>query len=195
MPAYPLAPEHPFPTALNVVLQAYESLLGRYSPTDIMLAGDSAGGGLVCAALFAAREIGLAMPSAIACFSPWTDLCGAPDHEIQSRTCAMFFAEHVPLTAEAYLGNHDPSDPLASPLWGDFSGFPATLIQVSRTEMLFSDSTRLFERMSDSGVRVELSIYDDLPHGWQMLAPWLPNAGRALREAAQFLSGPPEAED
>lgn len=185
--AYPLAPEHPFPAALESVMRAYAALAAARGPENIMLAGDSAGGGLVCALMMALRDRGIPLPARAVCFSPWTNLVGADDHERQSTSCAMFHPEHVPLTAAAYLAGHDPLDPLASPIHGNFTGFPPMLLQASRDEMLFSDSVCLSERMRKQGIDVRMSAFAGVPHGWQMLYPWLREARQALLETAEFL--------
>lgn len=187
VPRYPLAPEYPFPAALDAVFVAYRSLLSAYRPENIVLAGDSAGGGLLCSVLMRARDEGLSLPARAVCFSPWVNLARPGDYAENSESCATFYPEHLSLIASAYLQGGSPLHPLASPVLGDLSRFPPMLIQVSNSELLFADARRLHDRLQRAKVESTLSIYSGVPHGWQMMTPWLPEARRALNEAAEFL--------
>ncbi|MDE1895629.1 MAG: alpha/beta hydrolase [Rhodospirillales bacterium] len=186
-PAYRLAPENPFPAAVDDALASYRALLGAYGAERLVVAGDSAGGGLALAALLAAREAGLAMPSALVLFSPWTDLA-ATGASIQANAAreSMLVGGRMQEVADLYLQGADPRTPLASPLYGDLAGLPPTLIQVSEREILLDDSRRVAEKMNAAGGRAELSMWPNLPHAWQISQAFLPEARQALAQAADF---------
>lgn len=187
-PNYRLAPEHPFPAALEDAKEAYHGLRGRgFPPGQIVVGGDSAGGGLTLALLLALREEGTPLPAAAVLFSPWTDLA-ATGGSIRSNSerCAMFHGEDIAVSARHYLGNADARNPLASPLYGDLRGLPAMLIHVGADEVLLDDSTRLAEKAKAAGVSVELKIWPVVPHAWQLAANKIPEARQSLQESAEF---------
>lgn len=187
---YRLAPEHPFPAATDDALAAYRGLLERgIAASDIVLAGDSAGGGLALACALQIRDAGLPRPAAIVLASPWLDLTlsGASiaanaDHEI------VLDAQMLRDSATAYLAGRDPQDPLASPLFADLRGLPPMLIQVADTELLYDDARRLAERVEACGGSAELQVWKGLWHVWQVLAGKVPEADAALRQVATFIA-------
>jgi len=187
-PAYRLAPEHPFPAALDDALAAYRGMLeADWSPRGIVIAGDSAGGGLALATLLAAKNAGLPMPACALLFSPWTDLAGTGASVQSNRERdPMLVAERLREGGEIYLNGADPVNPLASPLYGDLAGLPPLLIQVGDGEILLDDSTRLAQRAREAGVQVDLKIWKEMPHVWQISQNFLPEARVALDEAAGF---------
>jgi monoterpene epsilon-lactone hydrolase len=186
---YRLAPEHPFPAAVDDAVAAYRALLDRGVPSShIAFVGESAGGGLVAAALVALKEAGLPQPSSAAVFSPWTDLA-------VSGASATSKAERDPsLTPQAlrtrardYLGDRDPATPLASPIHADLTGLPPLLIQAGSHEILLDDAVRLAARAAEHDVSVDLQIRPEVPHVFQSFAAILDDAGQALDAAAAFL--------
>jgi acetyl esterase/lipase len=187
-PDYRLAPENPFPAAVEDALAAYKGLLaGGIAPGGLAIGGDSAGGGLAVATLLAAKQAGLPMPNCVILFSPWTDLAGTgPSIVTNAERECMLYAPKINDAAEIYLNGADPKNPLASPLYGDLSGLPPMLIQVGDTEILLDDSTRLAERARAAGVQVDLTIWENLPHVWQVSQHLLPEARQALDQAASF---------
>ena len=187
-PNYRLAPENPFPAAVDDALAVYRGLLADgHSPQRLVIAGDSAGGGLTLSLMLALRAAGTPLPSAAALFSPWTDLAATGESiRTNARRCAMFNGEDIGPSASYYLGNADPRDPLASPFYADLTGLPPLLIHVGADECLRDDSTRVAEKAKAAGVPVELKLWPVVPHAWQLAVQILPEARQSLRETTEF---------
>lgn len=186
---YRLAPEHPFPAGLDDALLAYHWLLQQGIPAkSIILAGDSSGGNLAISMSLLLRDSHMPMPAAIACLSPWVDLTLSGESIVtnaaKDRLLKPEIGEQI---ARSYLQNHDPASPLASPLFADLTNLPPLYIQVSDTEMLLSDATRLAQKASLAGVDVKLQIYSEMMHSWQFMHRFVPEAKQALNDLAEFI--------
>ncbi len=186
---YRLAPEHPFPAALDDALSAYRAMRAAGAPVShIAVAGDSAGGGLALALLVAARDAGDPLPAVAVLFSPWTDLAVTGKSIVDNNAAdSLLFGAWVAEQARHYLGDTAATHPLVSPVYADLSGLPPMLIQVSNSEVLLDDSRRVAEHATRSGVEATLQIWPHLPHGWQMFAPILPEGRAALHDASAFI--------
>jgi len=190
VPEYRLAPEFPYPAALDDAMQSYRHLLHtlRIHPRRIILAGDSAGGGLALSAAMRIRDEGLAQPAAIVAYSPWTDLAvSGQSLDENSDRCAMFAGITIRRAAPLYLGDTEPCDPGPSPLYGDFRGLPPLLMHASSDEVLRDDAVRVAERASAAGVTVEFRLWRRVPHVWQFFPAILPEAAESLRLTVQFV--------
>jgi monoterpene epsilon-lactone hydrolase len=187
---YRLAPEHRFPAAHDDVSDAYEWLISTGVPSSaIALAGDSAGGNLVLALAVRLRDERRPSPACVVAFSPWTDLAGTGASALSNDgRCAMFRRENLADFAAAALGTAAPTTPSASPLYADWRGLPPVLLHVGSTELLLDDACRVHERIRATGGVSRLEIYDDVPHCWQILVPFVPEATASLRDAAAFIT-------
>lgn len=184
---YRLAPEHPYPAAVEDAVAAYRWLLDAgFPPRTIVIGGDSAGGGLAVALLLALKDADLEQPAGAVLFSPWTDLSGS-GASVRSRAEAdpMVNAGALGAMAAQYLGTTPATTPGASPLFGDLAGLPPLLIQVGDAEILLDDATRLDERARAAGVDTTLRVFADGFHVFQAV-PAIPEAGEALADAAAF---------
>jgi epsilon-lactone hydrolase len=186
---YRLAPEHPYPAAVEDAVAGYQWVLaGGVSPSQVVVAGDSAGGGLAAALLLALKDRGLPLPAGAILSSPWADLTvTAATYSINAGTDALFSKASATEAAGLYLGDHDARDPFVSPVFGDWSGMPPLLIQVGDTEVLLDDAARLASTAARSGVDVSHHVYPDMPHVWQTSYPAYPEAVEAVEEMAAFI--------
>lgn len=194
---YRLAPENPFPAAIDDAVAVYRGLLADgHSSQRLVVAGDSAGGGLALSLMIVLRASGTPLPAAAALFSPWTDLAATGESvRTNASRCAIFHGPAIAPTARLYLGNADPRNPLASPLYADLAGLPPLLIHVGADETLRDDSTRLAKKARAAAVSVELKVWPVVPHVWQLAPPKIPEARQSLRETAEFLRKHTAAED
>lgn len=188
VPDYRLAPENPFPAAIDDAEAVWNGLVERgHAPASLVVAGDLAGGGLALALMLTLRDKGQALPAAAALFSPWTDLAATGELVVSNASReAMFWAPGLVEGGATYLNGADPKTPLASPLYADLAGLPPVLIHAGDREVLRDDSTRLAKRARAAGVHVDLKIWPVVPHVWQ-LAQFVPEARSSLSLAAKFL--------
>jgi monoterpene epsilon-lactone hydrolase len=188
---YRLAPENPFPAALEDALSAYRWLLAQKIPArKIAIGGDSAGGGLTLATTLRLRDTCQPLPGALFLLSPWTDLTFSGESVKTRKGIDPIFGNggNTPGFAPAYLGGQDPYNPLISPLFADLKGLPPTLIHVGSDEILLDDSVRLDEKLRASGVIAHLEVWEGMWHVFQIFAPYLPEAQQAISRIGNFIS-------
>jgi acetyl esterase/lipase len=187
---YRLAPENPFPAAVDDSIAVYRWLLAQgYKPGRIVIAGDSAGGGLAVSTLVAVRDIGAPAPAAGVCISPWVDFEAAGE-SMTSRAAQdpLVSREMIVNIAKMYVGeNGNLREPLAAPINASLDGLPPLFIQVGDAETLLDDSTRLADRAKEAGVYVTLQIWDEMPHVWHLAAPILPEGQEAIDKIGEFI--------
>jgi epsilon-lactone hydrolase len=186
---YRLAPEHPYPAAVEDACEAYEWLLGKgFSPPRVALVGDSAGGGLVIAALAALQQQGHPMPGAAVCLSPWVDLEATGDsYETRKQIDPMVERKVVELVSRLYLNGQSPKLPTASPIHADLRNMPPLLIQVGEREILFSDSQMLADKARASGLDVTFEEWPGMVHVWHLYYPILSAGREAIARVGQFI--------
>lgn len=187
---YRLAPEHPYPAALDDALAAYEGLLAQgIAPAQIALAGESAGGGLAVALLLALRDAGAPPPSGAYLLSPYVDLTLSGETLAGKRELdPLLTPDGLRARVPDYVGGADAADPLISPIFGDLRELPPLLIQVGSHEVLLSDALRLAARAATADVAVTLEVTPGVPHVFQAYAALLDEAGAALDRAAAFVT-------
>ena len=186
---YRLAPEAPFPAAVEDAVAAVRFVLDQGTdPARLALGGDSAGGGLTLATLVALRDEGLPLPGAAVAISPWVDMTASSD-SIHSKgdEDPMLTPATIAVLADAYLAGADPKSPTASPLWADLSGLPPLLIQVGTAEVLLDEGRRVAEAATAAGVDVTFEAWDDMIHVWHLFADMVPESREAIEKIGAFL--------
>ncbi|MGE0684667.1 MAG: alpha/beta hydrolase [Candidatus Binatia bacterium] len=186
---YRLAPEHPFPAAVDDAVVAYRWLLSQgIQHSHIVVAGDSAGGGLTLATLVALRDANVPLPAAGVCISPWADMEGTgASMTTRAKADPVVQKQGLLGMAQLYLGGKDPKSPLAAPLHADFRGLPPLFIHVGDAETLLDDSTRVAEKAKMAGVKVDLEIWPEMPHVWHLFAPFLPEGQQAIEKIGKYV--------
>lgn len=188
---YRVAPEYPFPAALDDVVWAYKWLIEekKYKPSHIVLAGDSAGGGLVLALCMYLKDHELPLPGGVIAMSPWADVTlSGESYETNYEIDPLFGNSKENMLYQcSYIGDADKENPYLSPLFGDFTDFPPLLLQVGGYEVLLSDSRSVAKKARAAGVKVRLSVYEGMFHVFQMGLDLIPESREAWEEAAEFL--------
>jgi monoterpene epsilon-lactone hydrolase len=187
---YRLAPEHPYPAAVDDALAAYQALLDNGTdPADIALAGESAGGGLAVATLVNARDHGLPLPAAAYLMSPYADLTLAgATMDTKSKADPLLSRDSLQARIADYTAGHDPALGLISPVFADLSGLPPLIVQAGTHEVLLDDAVRLARQAATADVEVTLDITPGVPHVFQAYYPILDEAAAALDRAGQLLT-------
>ena len=186
---YRKAPEYPYPHALNDALYAYEWLLSQgIAPNDIVIAGDSAGGNLTLVTLLAIRDKQLPLPASGICLSPWGDLTARGNSPLYNRALdPMIPTSNIRGASRLYANGIPLEDPRLSPVFADLAGLPPLLIHVGENEVVLSDSTRLAANAVASGVDIDLKIWPNAPHVFQLFAGFVPQANQSLQEIGQYI--------
>jgi phosphinothricin tripeptide acetyl hydrolase len=186
---YRLAPEHPFPAAVDDAVAAYRWLLDQgIAPRHVVIGGDSAGGGLTVATLLALRDASVPLPAGGVCISPWVDLtCSGESYRTKAEADPIVKRGPIEEMARAYLGDRDRRAPLASPLFADLRGLPPLLIHVGSEEVLLDDAVQLSERARQAGVTATLEVWDEMIHVWHWFLPMLDEAQAAVDSIGRFV--------
>jgi phosphinothricin tripeptide acetyl hydrolase len=187
---YRLAPENPFPAAIDDAVAAYRFILASgVAPSKVAIGGDSAGGGLTLALLLALRDAKIPLPAAGVCISPWADLEAIGETmATKAEVDPVVGREFIVLLGNMYVGEKgNKRAPLAAPIYGDMRGLPPLLIQVGSAETLLSDATRVAERAGLADVEATLQIWPDMPHVWHWFAPILPEGDQAIKHIGEFV--------
>ncbi len=189
LPVYRLAPEHPFPAAIEDAVAAYEMLLAQgWQPRQISIMGDSAGGGLTLGTLLALRDAGRPMPKCAVVLSPYADLTLSPaSRRLNDQSDAMLSYRMMEVGQCAYVQDEDYEHPYASPVFGDFSGLPRLMITVCEEEILRDDAYRVAEKARAAGIEVAMLSRPDTLHVWPIFVPLMPEAREDLPKIARFI--------
>ncbi|MHA1932263.1 MAG: alpha/beta hydrolase [Promethearchaeota archaeon] len=187
---YRLAPENPYPAALEDSVTVYQWLIDDegIDPKNIVISGDSAGGGLTAASILKIRDLSIALPAGGVLLSPWTDLDGTGNSVRTKRRIDPYLdASELFFMANLYIGDEDPKNPYISPLYADLKGIPPLLIQVGTAEIILDDSTRFAEKAKSAGVDVTLDVWEDMIHVFQAFAFWAPEGKQAIEKIGEFI--------
>lgn len=189
VPDYRLAPENPFPAALEDALAAYRWLLAQgWQAENIFVGGDSAGGGLAVATVLALRDANTPLPAAVICLSPWVDLtCSGMSHQTRAKQEVLLSTAGLREWGALYCGAESASNPQISPLFAQFHDFPPLLIQVGSEEILLDDARALAEKARAAGVNVTLEIWNGMWHVWPILADLIPEGEQAFQHIKHFI--------
>lgn len=186
---YRLAPENPYPAAVEDGVASYKWLLAQgFDPAKTAIAGDSAGGGLTAATLVALRDEGAVLPGAAVCISPWSDLtCSSETYQTRAEADPMIQQEGIDQMAGAYLQGADPKSPTASPNFADLTGLPPMLIHVGDAEVLLNDAVQLHAKAEACGVDSTLEVWDEMIHVWHAFHPMLDEGKQGIERIGEYL--------
>ncbi|MEC8927086.1 MAG: alpha/beta hydrolase [Candidatus Thermoplasmatota archaeon] len=186
---YRLAPQNPYPAALEDATKAWKAIVAENPDAQIILSGDSAGGGLSLALMMHLRDEGSRLPDAAVLFSPWTDLtCSSPTYKTLAKADPMLARVIPDDCASNYVPESvDRKDPYISPVFGDFTGLPRTLILVGDREVLLDDSRRVGEKAKAAGVEIEVDIWPGMFHDWWLFGASVPESKQCLRKVAEWI--------
>lgn len=187
---YSLAPENPFPAALEDVITVFKWLIEqrKIKPSKIIIAGDSAGGGLTLATLIKLRDENISLPAAAVCLSPWTDLALTGDSiETKAKAEIMITKNELQQSVKLYFGDTDSKNPLVSPLYADLKGLPPLLIQTGTEEIALDDTIRFVEKAKEAGVDVTSDIWSGMWHVFQIYGNLMPESKKAIEKIGKFI--------
>ncbi len=185
---YGLAPESPFPAAINDSVSVYSAVLEKgYKPEDIIVMGESAGGGLSLALLLALRDRNIALPKACVAISPWTDLSCSSETYFTKNGVSLAPKNSWTVFSRFYVGDNDLNNPFISPLFGDLKGLPPIFINAGDADELFDDGRKFYEKALDEGVEIKFRQGKDMVHCYPLLAPMFPEATKAMKEILDFI--------
>lgn len=184
---YRLAPEYPFPHGLNDSVNVYKELLQKYDPKNIIIAGESAGGGLTLALLLALKEQNIPLPKATVSISPWTDLKCSGESYKTKNSVSLAPLNSWTVFSKYYVGNDNPENPLISPLYGDLSDLPPIYINAGTDDELYDDSQSFYLKAQKAGVNITFKSGEGMVHCYPLLSPMFPEATEAMNEIIKFI--------
>ena len=188
---YRLAPENPFPAAIEDTIKAYQGIIAenQVSQSNIIIAGDSAGGGLAITSVLKMKEEEIPLPAAVVCISPWTDLTlSGKTYSTNEESDLLLTYDEIRTAAEMYAGEKDKKNPLISPIFADLEGFPPLFIQVGESEMLYDDGIILGKNAKKAGIKVEVDIWEKMIHSFQLMNDFLPEGKKATEKIGSFIT-------
>ena len=184
---YRLAPEKPYPAAVDDTVAAYRAMVERVDPRRLLLSGESGGGAIALSALLRARDAGLRLPAAVVLLCPWTDLTLSGKSTTENVGKDLLTPDFIAMCRDAYVGTHDPADPQVSPLFADLHGLPPTLLQVGALDLIRDDAVRYAKAAAAAGSPTDLRIWPKVGHGFTGTGDDLPESREAIAEIAAWI--------